>query len=176
MCQRMSKASPIEFLYLSGYGLKTTVRCHGGKSVLYYEDLDLGQRDSFSKTISETDVVLFAGITGDFNPLHVDRVQAADGRFGERVAHGMLSASVLCAVYGMRLPGPGTIQIEQHLTFLAPVRIGDTVTAHVEVIELAANGRVKLRSWCTRQDDVVVLDGEALMLVPSRARGGREPQ
>lgn len=135
---------------------------------MFYEDIYLGQRDRFSKTISETDVVLFAGLTGDFNPLHVDKVQAASGRFGERIAHGMLSASMLCTVYGMRLPGPGTIQLEQHLAFLAPVRIGDTVTAHVEVIELAAKGRVRLRSWCTRDDDVVVLDGEALMLVPSR--------
>jgi 3-hydroxybutyryl-CoA dehydratase len=80
----------------------------------------------------------------------------------------MLSASLLCGVYGMQLPGPGAVHLEQQIKFLAPVRIGDTVTAHVELIELCGRNRARMRSWCTRQDGVVVLEGEGLLLVPGR--------
>lgn len=135
---------------------------------VYYEDLTVGRTAEFTKTVTETDVVLFAGITGDFNPAHTDRVTAERSRFGQRIAHGMLTASFICPVLGMYLPGPGTIHLEQHLRFVGPVRIGDTVTARVEVTELAARRRVRLRTWCTNQDGEVVVEGEALVMVPGR--------
>ena len=135
---------------------------------MYFEDLQVGQTAEFTKTVTETEVVLFAGITGDFNPAHVDEVTASASRFGGRIAHGMLSASLLCTVLGMRLPGPGTIHLEQQIRFQAPVRPGDTVTARAEVVELGERRRVRLRTWCTNQEGTVVLDGEALVMAPGR--------
>lgn len=134
--------------------------------------VEVGQHAQFSKTITETDVVLFAGLTGDLNPLHVDREAAALSRFGERVAHGMLSASLLCKVLGMQLPGPGTIHLEQNLQFLGPVRIGDTVTARVEVTEIRERGRVLLRTTCSTQNGDVVIDGTALVRLPKPSEQG----
>jgi 3-hydroxybutyryl-CoA dehydratase len=133
---------------------------------MYYDEMQVGQTAEFTKTVTETEVVLFAGITGDFNPAHVDEVTATASRFGGRIAHGMLSASFLCTVLGMHLPGPGTIHLEQQIRFLAPVRPGDTVTARAEVLELGERRRVRLRTWCTNQHGVVVVDGEALVLAP----------
>ncbi len=139
---------------------------------MYYDELKVGQSASFTKTITETDLALFTGITGDFNPLHVDAVAAASSPFGGRIAHGMLSASLLCTVYGMYLPGPGAVHLDQQLRFKAPVRIGDTVTAHVEVVELCAKERVRVRSWCVKQDGVVVVDGEGLLIAAARPKAG----
>ena len=135
---------------------------------MYFDELSVGQRAQFTKTISETDLVIFTGITGDFNPVHVDAVAAASSPFGGRVVHGMLTASFLCAVYGMQLPGAGAIHLEQRLRFSAPVRVGDTVTAHVEVLELCEHRRVRVRSWCIRSDGTVVFEGEALLLAAAR--------
>ncbi|MEO7965547.1 MAG: MaoC family dehydratase [Gemmatimonadaceae bacterium] len=130
-------------------------------------DLQLGQHATFSKTVTETDVVLFAGITGDLNPAHIDAVQAAKSRFGGRVAHGMLSAGLISACIGMKLPGPGTIYLSQSLRFTRPVRIGDTVTARVEVAEWnATKRRARLTTTCHNQDGELVIDGEALVMVP----------
>ncbi len=121
----------------------------------------------FSKTVTEADVVMFAGVTGDFNPAHVDAVAAAKGPFGGRIAHGMLSASFISTVLAMRLPGPGTIYLSQGLRFLRPVRIGDTVTAKVQVVEtMAAKRRVRLATWVENQDGEKVVEGEALVMVP----------
>ena len=137
-----------------------------------YDELSVGMRAAFSKTVTETDVVLFAGITGDFNPAHVDQPRAEKGRFGGRIAHGMLTASFLCPVLGMHLPGPGTIHLEQRLRFMHPVRIGDTVTALAEVTELIpAKRRARLRTWCENQEGTVVVEGEALVMVPDDAAG-----
>lgn len=133
------------------------------------QGVEVGRQAEFSKTITETDVVLFAGLTGDLNPLHVDREAAAQSRFGERIAHGMLSASLLCKVLGMQLPGPGTIHLEQNIKFLGPVRIGDTVTARVEITEVLERGRVRLRTTCSNQKGEVVIDGSALVLLPKKA-------
>lgn len=120
-----------------------------------------------AKTVTEADVVLFAGITGDFNPVHVDAEAAARSRFGGRIAHGMLSAGLISAVIAMKLPGPGAIYMTQSLRFTKPVKIGDTVTARVEVIEvLAAKKRVRLATTCRNQRGETVLDGEALLMVP----------
>lgn len=121
----------------------------------------------FSKTVTEADVVMFAGVTGDFNPAHVDAVAAERGPFGGRIAHGMLSASFISTVLAMRLPGPGTIYLSQGLRFLRPVRIGDTVTAKVEVAEtMAAKRRVRLATWVENQAGEKVVEGEALVMVP----------
>ena len=101
-----------------------------------FDELSIGQSAEFTKTVTETDVVLYAGITGDFNPMHVDEVAASKTRFGSRIAHGMLSAGFISAGIGMNLPGPGAVYMGQTLRFTKPVRIGDTVTARLEVIEL----------------------------------------
>ncbi|MGI9181652.1 MAG: MaoC family dehydratase [Longimicrobiaceae bacterium] len=133
-----------------------------------FEELQVGQAAEFAKTVTEADVVLYAGITGDLNPAHINQVEAEKSRFGGRIAHGMLSAGLISAVLGTRLPGPGTIYLEQTLRFTRPVRIGDTVTARVEVIELIEKRRrVRLATSCANQDGEVVLEGEALVMVPA---------
>ena len=128
--------------------------------------LEVGQTAEFRKTVTETDVVLFAGITGDMNPAHLDQTYAEQSRFGGRIAHGMLSAGFISAVLAMKLPGPGTIYLEQTLRFVKPVRIGDTVAARVEILELMPKRRVRCLTTCANQDGETVLEGEALVLVP----------
>ena len=132
------------------------------------EELTPGLAAELSKTVTETDVVLFAGITGDFNPAHVNEVEARASRFGGRIAHGMLSAGFISAVLGTRLPGPGSIYLSQSLKFTAPVRIGDTVTARVEVVEVVKR-RVRLATTCRTQDGTTVVEGEAVVLVAESA-------
>jgi len=136
----------------------------------------VGQKATWTKTITEADVYAFAGITGDFNPLHVDREYAAGTRFKERIAHGILTAGLVSAVLGMRLPGPGGIFMRQTLTFLRPVRFGDTITAQAEVLHWDAGRRIlTLRTTCANQRGETVLEGEATLLVerPREARAGR---
>lgn len=128
--------------------------------------IEPGQAAEFSKTVTEADVVLFAGVTGDFNPAHVDEAWAAASRFGGRIAHGMLSASFISTVLAMKLPGPGTIYLEQTLRFTAPVRIGETVTARVEVVEVQPKRRIRLTTTVNKQDGTPVVEGEALVLAP----------
>lgn len=135
-----------------------------GKS---FDALAVGDTDRFSKTVTDADIYLFAGVTGDLNPAHIDEAYAQGTFFKTRIAHGMLSAGFISAVIGTRLPGPGTVYMRQTLDFLAPVRIGDTVTATVEVIEKQADKkRVRLRTSCFNQDGIKVLDGEALVSPP----------
>jgi len=130
-------------------------------------ELKVGQRASFTKTVSETDVYQFAGISGDFNPAHINEVYARETAFKTRIAHGILSAGFISAVLGNQLPGPGTVYIQQTLNFRLPVAIGDTVTATVTVAEiLAEKKRVRLQTVCTNQEGRVVLDGEALVSPP----------
>lgn len=131
------------------------------------EEIAVGMSAEHAKTITEADVVLFAGITGDFNPVHVDEEAAAKSRFGGRIAHGMLSAGLVSAAIAMKLPGPGSIYLSQTLRFTKPVKIGDTVTARVEVLEVnAAKHRVRLATTCRNQRGEQVLEGEALLMVP----------
>ena len=130
------------------------------------EELTPGLAAELSKTVTETDVVLFAGITGDFNPAHMNEIEARASRFGGRIAHGMLSAGFISAVLGMRLPGPGCIYLSQSLKFTAPVRIGDTVTARAEVVEVVKR-RVRLATTCRTQDGTTVVEGEAVVMVPN---------
>jgi 3-hydroxybutyryl-CoA dehydratase len=131
------------------------------------DQMRVGDRAEMAKTISESDVYGFAGITGDFNPAHVNEVYAAGTFFKTRIAHGMLPAGLISAVLAMKLPGPGTIYMKQELRFTAPVRIGDTITAAVEVAEIyAEKNRVTLNTTCVNQDGVVVIDGAALVSPP----------
>jgi len=133
-----------------------------------YDQISIGDSASFTKTISETDVYLFAGITGDMNPAHVDAVSAAQGMFKQRIAHGMLTASFISTVLAMQLPGPGTIYLGQEVQFRAPVFIGDTITARVEVIEKIEQRKwLKLKTTVTNQDGKLVVDGTATVLPPS---------
>jgi 3-hydroxybutyryl-CoA dehydratase len=135
-----------------------------GKTI---EELQVGDRAGFSKTVSESDVYLFAGITGDFNPAHVNEAYARNTFFKTRIVHGMLSASFISTVIGTMLPGPGTVYMRQEVSFLAPVKIGDTITAVVEVAEIMADQkRVRLKTYCTNQEDKTVVDGEALVSPP----------
>ncbi len=135
-----------------------------GKSIA---ELKVGDTAEFSKTISETDVYLYAGVSGDLNPAHINESYAQKTFFKTRIAHGMLSAGFISAVLGMQLPGPGTIYLRQELNFKAPVRIGDTVTARAEVMEIILEkNRVRLKTTCINQEGTVVLDGEALVSPP----------
>ena len=128
--------------------------------------VEVGGRAEFTKTVTEADVVMFAGITGDMNPAHLDVVWAEGSRFGGRIAHGMLTASFVSTVLAMKLPGPGTIYLSQSLRFLGPVMIGDTVTARVEVLEVMPKGRVRLATTVETQDGKRVVEGEAVVLAP----------
>jgi 3-hydroxybutyryl-CoA dehydratase len=136
---------------------------------MQFEDLALGQTASLGKTITEADILLFAAVSTDVNPVHINAEVARASIFGGRVAHGMLSAGLISAVLGTRLPGPGTIYLGQTLRFRAPVRIGDTVTATVEITALdSQKKRATLKTACT-VDGKSVIEGEAQVQVPSRA-------
>lgn len=137
--------------------------------LLHFEDLTVGLTEVLSKEILSSDVVGFAEVTGDRNPIHLSEHFAARTPFGGRIAHGLYTASLISAVLGTRLPGPGAVYISQTLNFRAPVRIGDTVDVKVEVAELVA-GKRRARLACTCSvGEAVVLDGEAWVRVPSRA-------
>jgi 3-hydroxybutyryl-CoA dehydratase len=136
----------------------------------YLEDLKLGMSTSYGRTVTETDIANFAGVSGDTNPLHLNAEFAANTRFKQRIAHGMLSAAYISTLIGTRLPGPGCLYISQTLRFTAPVRIGDTVIATATVTDIdTARRRVKLSTVC-RVGDTVVVDGEAETLLESRAK------
>jgi len=139
-----------------------------GKTI---EELRIGDSAQFEKTVSESDVYLYAGVTGDFNPAHLNEVYAAKTHFKTRIAHGMLTAGFVSGLLGMRLPGPGTVYIRQELEFLAPVHIGDTITARVEVIEIVKDkNRVSMRTSCVNQEGALVLDGQAVISPPRAPR------
>jgi 3-hydroxybutyryl-CoA dehydratase len=140
---------------------------------LYFEDLSVGMTERLAKTIASSDVVGFAEVTGDRNPIHLSEHFAAKTPFGTRIAHGLYTASLISAVLGTRLPGPGAVYISQTLNFRAPVKIGDTVDVTVTVAELIpAKHRARLACTCMVGDEVV-LDGEALVKVPSQSAPGR---
>lgn len=133
-----------------------------------FEDLHVGQTATLSKTITEADILMYSAVSLDTNPIHLDEEVASHSRFGGRIAHGMLSAGLISALLGTRLPGPGTIYMRQSLTFKAPVRIGHTVRAIVEITDLNLPRKsVTLRTRCLVKEDVVI-DGEAVVMVPTR--------
>jgi 3-hydroxybutyryl-CoA dehydratase len=134
----------------------------------YIDELSEGMSAIFTKTVTEADIVLYAGISGDTNPVHLDQEFAKDTMFKGRIAHGMLTAGFISAVLGTRLPGPGSIYLSQSLKFKAPVRIGDTVRARVTVTTLdKEKGRCTFATTA-HVGDVLVLEGEAQILVPKR--------
>lgn len=135
---------------------------------LYFDDLSLGMTETYRKEVKSSDVIGFAEITGDRNPIHLSEHFAAKTPFGSRIAHGLYTAGLISAVIGTRLPGPGAIYLSQTLNFKAPVRIGDIVEATVEVAELNPQGRrAKLICRCM-VGSTLVLEGEALVKVPQR--------
>jgi 3-hydroxybutyryl-CoA dehydratase len=139
----------------------------------YLEDLEIGMSAIYTKTVTDADLVLFAGVSGDINPVHVDQEYAETTMFEGRIAHGMLTASFISAVLGTRLPGPGCIYISQTLKFKAPVRPGDTVKAKVTVKAVEPErGRVTLDTVCTVAGKPV-LEGEAVLMVPRKSAAAR---
>lgn len=135
----------------------------------HFEDVSEGMSAVLSKTVTEADLVLFAGVSMDTNPLHLDEQYASSTRFGGRIAHGMLGASLISAVFGTKLPGPGAIYVSQNLRFKAPVRIGDTLVATVTATELEPERRRVGFSTRVTVGDTVVIDGEAVLMLPSRS-------
>ncbi len=135
-----------------------------GKTI---QELAVGMTAGFTKTISEHDVYAFAGITGDFNPVHINAAAASASPFKDRVAHGILCAGLISAVFGMHLPGPGAIYISQTLRFRKPVYFGDTVTAEVEIIACdVEKNRVIFSTRCLNQDGAIVAEGESTLMPP----------
>ena len=140
---------------------------------LFFEDLSIGMTEHFTKTIASDDVIGFAEVTGDRNPIHLSEHFAAKTPFGTRIAHGLYTASLISALLGTRLPGPGAVYISQTLHFRAPVKIGDTVEVAVTVAELYEEKcRARLACTCTVVNEIV-LEGEAWVKVPSKLAGGR---
>jgi 3-hydroxybutyryl-CoA dehydratase len=142
---------------------------------LAFEDLHLGMRESLMKAVMDSDVVGFARLSGDDNPLHLCDVYASETRFGQRIAHGLYTASLISAVLGTRLPGPGAVYRSQTLNFHAPVKIGDVVEVVVEVVELTPKGRIARLLCEAPVDGGLVLDGEALVSVPGRTKPAARP-
>jgi 3-hydroxybutyryl-CoA dehydratase len=138
------------------------------RQVYYFEDLELGMEASFAKTVTAADILAFAEVTGDWNPVHLDTEYAAKTVFREPIAHGMLTAGYISAVFGSQMPGPGAIYVSQTLNFRAPVRIGDQVVARVKVMELyPAKRRARFDCVCEVAGKMV-LEGEAVLMVPAR--------
>ncbi len=135
----------------------------------YLEDLSVGMSASYAKTITDADIVLFAGISGDTNPIHLNQEFASQTMFKERIAHGMLSASFISTVIGTKLPGPGCIYLSQNMKFKAPVKVGDTVLAKATITEiLPEKKRVHLKTECL-VGETLVIDGEAVVMVNAKA-------
>ncbi len=127
---------------------------------------EIGQKASFSKTITESDIYGFAGITGDLNPAHVNEEAASKTMFKHRIAHGILLVGFISTVLGQKLPGEGTIYLSQQAKFLKPVYIGDTITAFAEVVEIRPKGRLLLHTYIMNQNGEMVVDGEAEAIAP----------
>ena len=147
----------------------TTLPDFHGLRGYYFDELKVGMQEVFSRTITDTDLKLFAGVSGDTNPMHLNEEYAKTTPFGGCIVYGMLTASLISAVIGTKLPGPGCIYMNQTLRFTAPVRVGDTVYAVVRVKELMPEKtRALLQTQCFVKDTMVI-DGEALIKVPARS-------
>ena len=146
--------------------VSTLDKLHG----FYFEDLEVGQSDEYSRTISESDILIFAGVSGDTNPVHLNHEFASETMFEGCIAHGLLTASYISTVIGTKMPGPGCIYVGQTLKFKGPVKAGDTVVARATITEKIADKKfVKIQTQCL-VGDKVVLDGEATIMVPSRSK------
>jgi 3-hydroxybutyryl-CoA dehydratase len=136
----------------------------------YFEDLEVGQEASMSRIVSEADIVAYAALSGDYNPVHLDAEYAAKTIFKERIAHGILSAGYISAIFGMKLPGPGAIYISQSLNFRGPVKIDDRVESLVKLVELIPDKkRARFECLCSVAGKPV-LTGEAVLMVPARPK------
>ncbi|WP_028240416.1 MaoC family dehydratase [Stutzerimonas azotifigens] len=133
-----------------------------------YDALEVGQKASFSKTVGEADVQLFAAVSGDRNPVHLDAEFAAGTLFKERIAHGMFSGALISAAIACELPGPGTIYLGQQLSFSRPVKLGDTLRVELEILEKQPKNRVRIATRVFNQRDEQVVDGEAQVLAPRK--------
>ncbi|MEZ5843935.1 MAG: MaoC family dehydratase [Hyphomicrobiaceae bacterium] len=144
---------------------------HGQRPTgFFYEDLEIGMEASLETTVSEGDIVAFAGISGDRNPVHLEEAYAATTPFRQRISHGMLTASYISAVFGMKLPGPGAIYVSQTLNFRRPVFIGDRIVTVCRLVELwPTKRRARFDCVCANGDEKSVLEGEAILMVPSRS-------
>lgn len=135
-----------------------------------YADLEVGQKATYSKTVEERDIQLFAAMSGDHNPVHLDAEFAASTIFRERIAHGMFSGALISAAVACELPGPGTIYIGQTMRFVLPVKLGDTLTVRLEILEKLPKFRVRIATQVFNQRDEMVVDGEAEILAPRKAQ------
>ena len=141
-----------------------------------YESLEVGQKASFSKTVEERDIQLFAAMSGDHNPVHLDAEFAARSMFKERIAHGMFSGALISAAVACELPGPGTIYLGQQMSFQKPVKIGDTLTVRLEILEKLPKNRVKIATRVLNQDGKQVVDGTATVMAPTEKVSIPRPQ
>lgn len=129
----------------------------------------IGQKYSFSKQVTNEDVIKFADVTGDQNPLHLDDEYAKTTMFGERIAHGMIGAGIISGAIGMHLPGPGTTYLGQSLSFKRPVKIGDTLTVNLEITSIVEKSKFSIatiKTTCVNQNEEIVIDGEASVIPP----------
>ena len=135
------------------------------------KEITIGQKAYFTKQITEGDVFVFGGATGDLNPVHINEEYAKNTRFGTRIAHGLISASLIGAALGSELPGEGSVYVSQELKFKAPVYLGDTITAELEVVskEVERN-RLTLKTTCRNQDGIVVIEGIAVTMPAKEKR------
>lgn len=133
-----------------------------------YSALEVGQKASFEKTVDERDIQLFAAMSGDRNPVHLDAEFAAGTLFKERIAHGMFSGALISAAVACTLPGPGTIYLGQTMKFTRPVKIGDTLTVRLEILEKLPKNRLRIATQVFNQNDEQVVDGEAEVLAPRK--------
>lgn len=133
-----------------------------------YDALEVGQTASYSKTVEERDIQLFAAVSGDRNPVHLDAEYAATTMFKQRIAHGMFSGALISAAVACELPGPGTIYLGQSMRFTAPVKLGDTLTVRLEILEKLPKFRVRVATRVFNQNDELVVDGEAEILAPRK--------
>jgi|SRR5690606_19971304 len=141
-----------------------------------YEQLEVGQNASVERTITEQDILMFAAVSGDCNPVHLDEQFAANSRFKERIAHGMLSGALISAAIALELPGPGSVYLGQQLSFARPVKIGDTLTIKLEVLEKLPKGQVRIATNIYNQAGKAVVQGEASVLAPASSEQVELPQ
>ncbi|MBD9512884.1 MaoC family dehydratase [Pseudomonas sp. PDM22] len=132
-----------------------------------YEELEVGQKANFQRSVTERDIQLFAEVSGDRNPVHLDAEYAATTQFKERIAHGMLTGALISAAIATTLPGPGTIYLGQNLSFTRPVKLGDELTVELEVLEKLPKNRVRISTTVLNQDGKAVVKGEAEVMAPT---------
>ena len=137
-----------------------------GKTI---QEIEIAEKSTFTKTINGAGIVNYAGITGDFNPVHINSEYAQKTKFKGRIVHGMLSVGLISTILGNDLPGPGSIFVSQNINFIAPVRIGDTVTASVKVIDKdEEKNKLYLETICKNEKDNLIIDGEAVIMPPKK--------